>query len=143
MSAMSAAKLGLEWIPGSFAVCRLDPCDQVPGWASGTGDGDGDSALLCITRTDRELSIVAPSTAVPDGVRAERGWVALRVAGTLDFGLVGVLSVLTGALASAGVPVFVVSTYESDIVLVKSVDAQRAVEALASVADVAKIRSAI
>ncbi len=136
---MSAAKLGLEWIPGSFAVCRLDAGEKVPDWASGRGD----SSLLCITRTDRELSIVAPSAVVPDGVRAERGWVALRVAGTLDFGLVGVLSMLTGALASVGVAVFVVSTYETDVVLVKSVDAQRAVEALASVADVAKIRSAI
>ncbi len=138
---MSATRLGLEWIPGSFAVCRLDSGDTVPGWASGAADGD--SALLCIMHTDRELSIVALSAIVPEGVRAERGWVALRVAGTLDFGLVGVLSVLTGALAAAGVPVFVVSTYETDIVLVKSVDAQRAVEALASVADVAKIRSAI
>ena len=138
---MSVATLCLEWIPGSFAVCRLDPCDEVPGWAAVAGDGD--SALLCITRTDRELSIVAASAVVPDGVRAERGWVALRVAGTLDFGLVGVLSMLTGALATAGVPVFVVSTYETDVVLVKSVDAQRAVEALALVADVAKIRSAI
>ncbi len=138
---MSAAKLDLEWIPGSFAVCRLDPGDTVPGWAA--GDGNDAFGLLCITRTDRELSIVAPSTLVPDGVRAERGWVALRVVGTLDFDLVGVLSVLTGALASAGIPVFVVSTYETDILLVKSVDAQRAVEALVSVADVAKIRSAI
>ena len=136
---MSAVTLSLEWIPGSFAVCRLDPGDAVPEWASGAGD----SVLLCITRTDRELSIVAPSAVVPDGVRAERGWVALRVAGTLDFGLVGVLSGLTGALAAASVPVFVVSTYETDILLVKSSDAQRAVEALASVADVAKIRSAI
>ncbi len=136
---MSAVTLGLEWIAGSFAVCRLDPGDPVPGWASGSCD----SALLSITRTDRELSIVAPDSVVPDGVRAERGWVALRVAGTLDFGLVGVLSGLTGALAAASVPVFVVSTYETDILLVKSSDAQRAVEALASVADVAKIRSAI
>ncbi len=136
---MSAVPLVLEWIPGSFAVCRLDPGDTVPGWASGSRD----SALLCITRTDRELSIVAPDSVVPDGVRVERGWVALRVVGTLDFGLVGVLSGLTGALAAASVPVFVVSTYETDILLVKSVDAQRAVEALASVADVAKIRSAI
>lgn len=136
---MSAVTLSLEWIPGSFAVCRLDPGDAVPGWASESCE----PALLCITRTDRELSIVAPSAVVPDGVRAERDRVALRVAGTLDFGLVGVLSGLTGALAAASVPVFVVSTYETDILLVKSSDAQRAVEALASVADVAKIRSAI
>ena len=138
---MSVPRLALEWIPGSFAVCRLEAGLEVPDWAACAEAGG--SALLCITRTDRELSIVAASAVVPDGVRAERGWVALRVAGTLDFGVVGVLSVLTGALAAAGVPVFVVSTYETDVLLVKSVVAARAVEALASVAVVAKIRSSI
>ena len=54
----------------------------------------------------------------------------MRVGGTLDFGLVGVLSRLTGALAAAGVSVFAVSTYATDILLVKATDSQRALEAL-------------
>ncbi len=136
MSGTSADKLALEWIPGGFAVCRLSASDDVPSWAAG---GRGDGGFLCITHTDRELSIVAPQEVVPDGVDAERGWVAMRVAGELDFSMVGVLSRLTGALADAGVSVFAVSTYDTDVMLVKSKDTARAVEALRGVADVSRL----
>ena len=64
----------------------------------------------------------------------------MRVVGTLDFSMVGVLARLTGACAGADVPVFVVSTYDTDIVMVKAEDAGRAVEALAAVADVSGLR---
>ncbi len=131
---MSDGRLGLEWMPGTFAVCRLGADAAVPGWAVG-GGSSGASGLVSITRTDRELSIVVGEDRVPTDVRAERGWVALRVSGTLDFGLVGVLSRLTSALADAGVSVFAMSTYDTDILLVKAKDAGRAVEALRAVAD--------
>ncbi len=123
--------LSLEWVRGRFAVCRLGADEAVPDWALASGS----PGLLSVTRTDRELSIVADEDRVPASTCAERGWVALRVAGTLDFGLVGVLSVLTGALAAAGVSVFAVSTYDTDILLVKATDSERAIEALGAVAD--------
>ncbi len=129
---MSPVRLVLEWVTGAFAVCRLDPSADVPRWALEAG-GEG---LFCVTRTDRELSIVVSQDAVPEGVRAERGWVAVRIAGTLGFGEVGILARLTGALARAGVPVFALSTFDTDIVLFKAGDAARAVGALRSVADV-------
>ena len=131
MSDQEPGLLSLEWIPGRFAVCRLGADEAVPDWAVASGS----SGLLSVTRTDRELSIVASEERVPASTRAERGWVALRVGGTLDFGLVGVLSRLTGALAAAGVSVFAVSTYDTDILLVKAKDSQRALEALGVVAD--------
>ncbi|TDJ56536.1 MAG: ACT domain-containing protein [Planctomycetota bacterium] len=131
MSDQEPGLLSLEWIPGRFAVCRLGADEAVPDWALASGS----SGLVSVTRTDRELSIVASEERVPASTRAERGWVALRVGGTLDFGLVGVLSRLTGALAAAGVSVFAVSTYDTDILLVKAKDSQRALEALGVVAD--------
>lgn len=133
---MSDGRLGLEWMAGDYAVCRLGAAEAVPAWAvHGDGGGGGSGGLVCITRTDRELSIVAAEAIVPAGTTAERGWRALRVAGTLDFALVGVLSKLTGALAAAGVPVFAISTYDTDILLVKASDAERAAVALRVVAD--------
>ena len=132
---MSARKPVLEWIPGAFAVCRLQPGAPVPAWAS-AGPGGG---FLSITRTDRELSIVAPQDTVPAGLEAERGWVALRVAGKVEFSTVGLLAQLTGALAEAGVPLLAISTYETDILLVKSTSTGRAVEALRCVADSAAL----
>ncbi len=123
----------LEWIPGAFAVCRLAATDDVPAWAL-TGSG-----FVSITRSDRELSIVVPQERVPADVTAERGWVAFRIAGTLDFSQVGVIAGLTDPLAKAGISVFVISTYETDVVLVKSKDTARAIEALGTVADVSRL----
>ena len=132
--AMSDERLVLEWLPGRYAVCRLAAGAGIPEWAL------RENGLVSVTRTDRELSIVAPEEAVPGEVTAQRGWRAMRVVGTLDFSMVGVLARLTGACADAGVPVFVVSTYDTDIVMVKAEDAQRAVEALAAVAEVSRLR---
>ncbi len=130
---MSGAELELEWIAGRFAVCRLPATAEIPQWASAGG------GLISITRTDRELSIVAIQDAVPADVQAERNWVAMRIVGRLGFSAVGVLAKLSGALAGAGVGVLTISTYETDILLVKTADAQRAARALGAVADVARL----
>ena len=124
-------KLRIEWMPGRYAVCRRGPDADVPGWALAS------EPLACVTRTDRELSIVARDEAVPAAETAERGWVALRVAGTLDFSTVGVLARLSGALAEAGVSLLALSTHDTDILLVRESDAERAAAALAAVSEVA------
>jgi hypothetical protein len=72
-----------------------------------------------VTRTTDETSVLCPADAVPAGVRCEAGWRCLRVAGTLDIFMVGVLAGLVGPLAAAGVSVFVVSTFDTDFLLVK------------------------
>ncbi len=123
-------KLSLEWIPGAFAICRLGSRDQLPEWLGGS-----EPLFLSVTRTDRELSIMVPQEKVPADVQAERGWVAIRVMGKLDFKVVGLLAGLTGALAEAGLPVMAISTYDTDVLLVKATDVGRAVEALGVVAD--------
>ncbi|MHC4589623.1 MAG: ACT domain-containing protein [Planctomycetota bacterium] len=132
---MSTGKLALEWIPGAFAICRLPATADIPDWA-GAGSGQ---ALVNITRTDRELSILVPQDAVPEGVQAERGWVAMCVASKLDMMLVGVLARLTSALADVEIPVFTISTYDTDVLLVKSPDVGRALEALGAVADCSRL----
>lgn len=67
---------------------------------------------------------------MPAGVTAEQGWRALAVRGPLDFGLIGVLASLAAPLADARVPVFVISTYDTDYVLVPVAQLDAAVEAL-------------
>jgi hypothetical protein len=73
---------------------------------------------------------VCAAECVPAEVRCERGWRCLRVAGVIDFSVVGVLSSLTAPLAEAGVSVFAVSTFDTDYLLVKEVDFDRACAAL-------------
>lgn len=119
---MSALTFNLIVLPSAYAVCRLAADAPAPVWAAGE--------FVSITRTADELSVVCRADAVPEGVRCERGWRCLRVAGTLDFGMVGVLASLLAPLAAAGVSVFAVSTFETDYLLVKEASLTTAVEAL-------------
>jgi hypothetical protein len=72
-----------------------------------------------MTRTDEELSLVRAAEAVPSDARAERGWRALRIAGTIDFGLTGVLTSVLAPLGDAAISIFAVSTFDTDYILVR------------------------
>jgi hypothetical protein len=115
----------LTLLPTALAVCRLPPGSAAPPWL-------GAGPLCSITWTDAETSVVSPDADVPPTVRAERGWRAFRVEGPLDFALTGVLAGLTAPLAAAGVPVFALSTFDTDYLLVRVAAAERAAEALRS-----------
>ncbi|KAI8867392.1 hypothetical protein GQ42DRAFT_102430, partial [Ramicandelaber brevisporus] len=60
-------------------------------------------------------------------IKIEAGWRAFKVAGQLDFGLTGILASLAAPFATAGIPLFVVSTYDTDVILVKDTNADKAV----------------
>jgi hypothetical protein len=102
----------LQVLPGLYGVARLGAAERLPWWL----DGDG---LTSVTRTADELSIVCREDRVPSGVRCERGWRALALDGPLDFGEVGVLARIAGALAGAGVALLAISTYDTDLILVQ------------------------
>jgi hypothetical protein len=105
--------LDLHLLPGRFAVCRLGPRDDVPTWVPSAG------ALIVVARTDQELSIVCDATVVPEGVRAERDLRAFVVRGPLPFDAVGIMAGLSGALASANIALFAVSTFDTDYILIR------------------------
>ena len=104
-------------------MARLPGTEAVPAWADGAG-------FVSITRRQGELSIVCADERVPAEVRAERGWRALEVEGPIDFQVVGLLHGLTGPLAQAGISVFAVATFDTDVLLVREEALPRAVEAL-------------
>jgi hypothetical protein len=87
-------------------------------------------AFFSVTRTPAELSAVCDVAALPPGVRAEAPWSMLAVRGPLDFNITGVLAGLATPLATAGISIFAVSTYDTDYVLVRSDDLDAAVLAL-------------
>lgn len=113
----------LDVLPGRLAVCRLAPDAPRAPWMD-------PGAVSSVTRTEAELSVVCAEASVPAGVRAERGWRALRVRGPLVFDLTGVLAGLTAPLAEAGVPVFSLSTFDTDVLLVREGDLETATDAL-------------
>jgi aminoglycoside 6'-N-acetyltransferase I len=116
-------RLKLVSLAGSYAVCRLDAAASLPTWAAG-------GPFVAMIRTADELSLVCRQEAVPADVRCERGWRCLRVADTLDFSLVGVLESLLRPLAEAGVSVFVVSTFDTDYLLLREQNFPDALRAL-------------
>ena len=125
---MANRDLALEIVPGLYAVCRLDPGAALPAWA-GSAPLSG-ASFLSFTRTEAELSIVCTQQQVPADVRAERDWRCLRVKGPLGFGMTGILASLAAPLASSGVSIFVVSTFDTDYLMVQQRDLDRARHAL-------------
>ncbi|OLE87485.1 MAG: hypothetical protein AUG07_00850 [Acidobacteria bacterium 13_1_20CM_2_60_10] len=117
-------QLKLLLLPGRYAICRF-PANSFPppSWAM-RGD------FLSITRTPDELSGVCEEQSVPADVPAERGRRLMRVVGPLDFSLTGVLASLAVPLAEAKVSIFVISTYNTDYLLVSESDAEKAISAL-------------
>ncbi len=106
-----------------YAVVRLDPDAEVPGWAVA-------GPVSSVTRTGSELSIVCRESDVPAAASAERGWCVLEVAGPLAFTLTGVLASLAVPLAAAEITLFALSTFETDYLLVRERDLARACDAL-------------
>jgi len=115
--------LSLDPLPGAFAICRLEPDASLPAWAAG-------GPLWSVTRTATELSVVCGLANVPADVRGDGPWRALMVRGPLDLTLTGVLASLAAPLASAGIGLLAVSTYDTDYLLVREADLDRAVRTL-------------
>jgi len=114
--------LELVWIAGRYGICRLGAEEEIPEWGSGS--------FVTVSRTSDELSVVCDFERVPDEVSAEGPFLLLRVAGSLDLGLVGILASLAGPLAAAEVPIFAISTFDTDYLLVRESDRERAEAAL-------------
>ena len=106
-----------------YAVVHLEPDADIPDWLRG-------GHFWSVTRSESELSIVCREEDVPADASAERGWCALELAGPLYFSLTGVVAALVTPLAEAEVPIFVLSTFETDYLLVRERDLRRSVEAL-------------
>ena len=93
-------------------MCQLAAGSRVPEWALSAG-------FFCVTQTTDELSILCEESLVPAGVHAEKDWTALKLEGPFPFSMTGVLTSFLQPLAEAGIPIFAVSTFDTDYVLVK------------------------
>ena len=101
----------IQTLPFSFTVCKVRDATCV----------DATKPFTFAAVTDAEVSLVCQTAFAPtETVAREDGWRAFRVKGSMEFGLVGVLARLTGVLAARSIPVFAVSTFDTDYVLVKA-----------------------
>ena len=117
------SSLDLYVLPERLAICRLGPEEKLPPWA-------GSAVLLSVTRTQAETTVVCQEENVPAGITCSKSWRCLRIGGVLDFSETGILSSLTALLADDGIPLFALSTYSTDLILIKEKDLSRAVRVL-------------
>ena len=84
-----------------------------------------------VGRTDEEISLVCKTEDIPEKtVERDDGWRGFRIRGVLDFSLIGILSKLSGILAENNIGIFAVSTYNTDYILVKKENFDRAMDVL-------------
>jgi len=118
------APVALARMTERLAIARLSPAAPLPDWATA-------SPFHSVTRTRGELSIVCAEEQVPDGVEAVRGWRGFACRGPLDLGLVGILASIAVPLGDAGISLFAISTHDTDYILVRDADFERAADILA------------
>jgi len=116
-------KLSLLVIRPVFAISTMKKDAPMPEWAIS-------SDFYSITRTYDELSVVCPQENIPTGIKINKGWRCLKVQGPLGFDIVGILASLSMPLASEGISIFVFSSYDTDFIMVKNYDLEKAVEVL-------------
>jgi hypothetical protein len=105
-------QLKFRWLPGTYAIVRLAPEAPVPGWAT---KGD----FISITRTADELSVVCPTDSLPSDVHSPQRWICLKLEGPFPFSQTGVLFSFIETLSMKDVPIFAISTYDTDYVLIQ------------------------
>jgi len=116
-------KLNLTLLRGKFAIAQLPPDAAIPAWIS-------QSSFFSISRSAEELSIICEADIVPDNIKQELDWRALRVQGPIAFEQVGVLANLSTTLADGAISIFSVSTFDTDYMLVKQPDIPAALKLL-------------
>jgi hypothetical protein len=118
----------LDPLPETYSIVRLRASQPLPPWALRSLDSE---LLFSITRLSDELSIVCPARCIPSGefTRSD-GWRALRFDGPLDLTATGILASVVRPLAEAGVSVFALATYDTDLILIRDEQLPQAVRAL-------------
>lgn len=105
----------------NFAICKIENIAEI----------NFADEYCFVGKTDEELSLVCNTKYVPENaLECDRGWRAFRIEGILDFSLIGILSKITSILAKNKIGVFAISTYNTDYILTKDHNFEKALEVL-------------
>jgi len=115
--------MNLKIIDKSFAICKIQDLSKV----------NFNAEYYFLSKTDTELSLVCTQQDVPqNATHIDTGWKAFRIEGTLDFSLIGILSKISSLLAENQIGIFAISTYNTDYILTKLENFEKAIEVLVS-----------
>lgn len=120
---MKYPTLKLIVLPNTYGIYRLPPNHPIP-----------DAVLLegnvSITRSEKELTIVCVEKELEDVDGKETGWKSIKIDLAFDFDAIGVIAAIATPLAELGISIYVVSTFDTDYILVKEVRLTEAVDRL-------------
>lgn len=123
MNVEELRNMKLRIIDTEFSVCKVEDYSEI----------ELSQPFVFTGATDEEKSLVCPTALVPSNTtEREDGWKAFRIEGVLDFSLIGILSKISTLLAENGIGIFAISTFNTDYVLTKTKDFERAIKALES-----------
>ena len=111
----------LKKLNKNLSVCKVEDYSLV----------NLESEYNFIGKTDEEKSLVCITDDIPSNItQCDDGWKGFRIQGVLDFSLVGILSKISTILADNDISIFAISTYNTDYVLIKEENYQRALDIL-------------
>ena len=111
----------LKKLDNDFTVCKVEDLSMA----------DLNSEFVFVGKTDEEISLVCDTAVVPENTTERSdGWKTFRIEGKLDFTLIGILSKISTALAKNNIGIFAVSTFNTDYILVKADDFEKAMTVL-------------
>ena len=113
----------LELLKNEYSIYKFSPEYTV-------GENIFMEEFINITKTEEELSIVAPVNKFNDFIAVENGWKILKIEGILDLGLIGILSKISGILANENISIFAMSTYNTDYIMVQEKNIKKALDIL-------------
>ena len=105
-------RLKFRWLPGPYAIVRLASDAPVPAWAT-------NGEFTSVSRTPDELSIVCPAGNLPRDVHSPHHWICLKLEGPFPFSQTSILLSFIEPLSTNGIPIFAISTYDTDYVLIQ------------------------
>ena len=116
--------LNISVLPGNYSIYKFQEESDIPDWIYS-------SKFYSITRTEDEISVVANQVDyVIPGLICNRDWCILKIIGPLEFSLVGIVADFSTILKNKKIPIFVISTYDTDYFLIKQADLSKGIKAL-------------
>ncbi len=115
--------MDLRLLEDKYKIIRLTPTSNIPLELL-------NEDIFSVTKTKDEISIVVKSNVNINSDIMEDDWKMFQIVGKLEFSLIGILSKISTILASSKISIFVISTYDTDYILVKSVNVSTAIKVL-------------
>ena len=113
-------KLRIRLLQGTYAVCQIKDTENILNCFD-------EKDFFSITKTEDEISVVMLQDKISSDVKVEKDWRILKVEGTLDFSLIGILAKISEILAKNSISIFVISTFNTDYILVKEEKVEKAI----------------